>query len=148
MKNFVVTGSTKGIGHSIVSEILEKYDDAFVYMSYAHDDKSAEICKTFWEGRVCVSKVDLSSYSEMKEYCSFLKNKIDSIFALVLNAGIGYKAPFEELDIDEEVVEEIYDYFKHSTTDAVDVALDNLDGDIYEEDVRLVRIKFISEMAN
>ena len=55
---------------------------------------------------------------------------------------------FEELDIDEEVVEEIYDYFKHSTTDAVDVALDNLDGDIYEEDVRLVRIKFISEMAN
>ena len=67
MKNFVVTGSTKGIGHSIVSEILEKYDDAFVYMSYAHDDKSAEICKNFWEGRVCVSKVDLSSYSEMKE---------------------------------------------------------------------------------
>ena len=101
MKNFVVTGSTKGIGHSIVSEILEKYDDAFVYMSYAHDDKSAEICKNFWEGRVCVSKVDLSSYSEMKEYCSFLKNKIDSIFALVLNAGIGYKAPFEELDIEE-----------------------------------------------
>ena len=55
---------------------------------------------------------------------------------------------FDELDIDEDVVREIYDYFKHSTTDAIDVALDNLDGDIYEEDVRLVRIKFISEMAN
>ena len=101
MKNFVVTGSTKGIGFSIVSEILEKYDDAFVFMSYAHDDKSAEMCKNLWKGKVCVSKVDLSSYSEMKEYCSFLKNKIDSIFALVLNAGIGYKAPFEELDIEE-----------------------------------------------
>lgn len=55
---------------------------------------------------------------------------------------------FEELEIDEDVIDEIYDYFRHSDTDAVDVAMDHLDGDIYEEDVRLVRIKFISEMAN
>ncbi len=55
---------------------------------------------------------------------------------------------FEELEMDEDVIDEIYDYFRHSDTDAIDVALDHLDGDIYEEDVRLVRIKFISEMAN
>lgn len=55
---------------------------------------------------------------------------------------------FDELEIDEDVIDEIYDYFRHSDTDAIDVALDNLGGDIYEEDVRLVRIKFISEMAN
>lgn len=55
---------------------------------------------------------------------------------------------FEDIDMDEDVIDEIYDYFRSSETDDLDTALDNLDGDIYEEDVRLVRIKFISELAN
>ena len=55
---------------------------------------------------------------------------------------------FEDIEMDEDVIDEIYDYFRTSETDNLDTALDNLDGDIYEEDVRLVRIKFISEMAN
>ncbi len=55
---------------------------------------------------------------------------------------------FKDIDMDEDVIEDIYDYFRRSETDDLDTALDNLDGDIYEEDVRLVRIKFISEMAN
>ena len=46
------------------------------------------------------------------------------------------------------VVEFIYDYYKESTTDKVDDALDELGDDFTEEEVRLVRIKFISEMAN
>ena len=55
---------------------------------------------------------------------------------------------FEDIEMDEDLVDEIYDYFRSSDTDDLDTALDNLDGDIYEEDVRLVRIKFISELAN
>lgn len=55
---------------------------------------------------------------------------------------------FEDIEMDEDVIDEIYEYFRKSETDDLDTALDNLDGDIYEEDVRLVRIKFISEMAN
>ena len=55
---------------------------------------------------------------------------------------------FEDIEMDEDIIDEIYEYFRHSDTDDLDAALDNLDGDIYEEDVRLVRIKFISEMAN
>ncbi|MBR0046699.1 MAG: RecQ family ATP-dependent DNA helicase [Bacteroidaceae bacterium] len=55
---------------------------------------------------------------------------------------------FEDIEMDEDVIDEIYDYFRTSETDDLDTALDHLDGDIYEEDVRLVRIKFISEMAN
>ena len=54
----------------------------------------------------------------------------------------------EDIEMDEDVIDEIYDYFRQSDTDDLDTALDNLDGDIYEEDVRLVRIKFISELAN
>jgi ATP-dependent DNA helicase RecQ len=55
---------------------------------------------------------------------------------------------FEDIEMDEDVIDEIYEYFRGSETDDLDTALDNLDGDIYEEDVRLVRIKFISELAN
>lgn len=55
---------------------------------------------------------------------------------------------FEDIEMDEDVIDEIYDYFRGSETDDLDTALDNLDSDIYEEDIRLVRIKFISELAN
>ena len=50
--------------------------------------------------------------------------------------------------MDEDHLLDIYDYFKDSTTDDLDAALDELGEDYTEEEVRLVRIKFISEMAN
>lgn len=49
---------------------------------------------------------------------------------------------------DEEQVEDIYDYFMESETDDIEKAMDELDEDYTEEEIRLVRIKFISEMAN
>lgn len=55
---------------------------------------------------------------------------------------------FLEEEMDEDRVDDIYDYFHESDTDDLDTALDNLDDDYTEEEVRLVRIKFISEMAN
>ncbi len=50
--------------------------------------------------------------------------------------------------MDEDHMLDIYDYFKTSTTDNIDDALEELGADFTEEDIRLVRIKFISEMAN
>lgn len=50
--------------------------------------------------------------------------------------------------LDEEHVDDIYQYFKESDTDDLDAALDELGDDYTEEEIRLVRIKFISEMAN
>ena len=46
------------------------------------------------------------------------------------------------------VMLDIYDYFKESTTDKISDAMDELGSDFTEEEIRLVRIKFISEMAN
>lgn len=49
--------------------------------------------------------------------------------------------------MEEEAVEEIFDYFKHSTTDDIETAMGELE--VYEEDeIRLIRVKFIAEMAN
>lgn len=50
--------------------------------------------------------------------------------------------------MDEDHLLDIYDYFKESETDSLSVAMDELGDDYTEEEVRLVRIKFISEMAN
>ncbi|WP_417371563.1 DNA helicase RecQ [Gelidibacter japonicus] len=50
--------------------------------------------------------------------------------------------------LDEEQQEEIHDYFMESKTDKIDVAIDEFDGDYDDEELRLYRIKFISEVAN
>lgn len=49
---------------------------------------------------------------------------------------------------DEDQVEDIYEYFKESDTDDLDEAYSELDEDYPEELIRLVRIKFISDMGN
>ncbi len=50
--------------------------------------------------------------------------------------------------MDEEHIEDIYLYFKESETDGMKEAVDELGNTYTEEEIRLVRIKFISEMAN
>ena len=49
--------------------------------------------------------------------------------------------------MDEDHLLDIYEYFKESETDKIDDAMEELGGDYTEDEIRLVRIKFISEMA-
>jgi ATP-dependent DNA helicase RecQ len=92
-------------------------------------------------------KVDLEDIAKANGFdFDELLDEMEAIVYSGTKLNIDYY--FEEIEMDEDVVDEIYDYFRKSETDDLDTALDNLDGDIYEEDVRLVRIKFISELAN
>ena len=51
--------------------------------------------------------------------------------------------------MDEDKVDDIYLYFKEDAeTDSLDAAIDELGSEYSEEEIRLVRIKFISEVAN
>jgi len=50
--------------------------------------------------------------------------------------------------LDEDQQEEIYDYFMEAETDKIQDALDEFDGDYDDEELRLMRIKFINEVAN
>ncbi|WP_406684180.1 ATP-dependent DNA helicase [Seonamhaeicola sp. MEBiC1930] len=50
--------------------------------------------------------------------------------------------------LDEDQQEEIHEYFMESESDAIDEAIDEFDGDYDDEELRLYRIKFISEVAN
>ncbi|HKI90391.1 MAG TPA: DNA helicase RecQ [Draconibacterium sp.] len=51
--------------------------------------------------------------------------------------------------LDEEHQDEIFEYFREAETDSVELALEELGEDEYtEEDIRLMRIKFLSDMGN
>ena len=50
--------------------------------------------------------------------------------------------------MDEDHVDDIYEYFKEAKTDDLEEAIDELGSDYTEEEIRLIRIKFLSEMAN
>ena len=74
---------------------------------------------------------------------------IDELEAIVYSGtkvNIGYY--INEI-IDEEKQNEIYEYFKEAPSDNIPKALDELGEDDYsEEEIRLMRIKFISELGN
>ena len=50
--------------------------------------------------------------------------------------------------MDEDHEEEIFEYFKESESDDLDEAVKELGSDFTEEEIRLVRIKFLSELGN
>ena len=50
--------------------------------------------------------------------------------------------------LDEDQQEELYDYFMEAETDKIQVALDEFEGDYDEDELRLMRIKFISDVGN
>lgn len=74
-----------------------------------------------------------------------LLDEIESIVYAGTRINIDY---FINEVMDEDSINDIYQYFRESETDDLDEAFDELGADYTEEEIRLVRIKFISEMAN
>ena len=78
---------------------------------------------------------------EMEE----LLGEIEAIVSSGLKLNLDY---YIEENLDEEIVEEIYDYFRNeATSDDVQQAMDALGPDYYENEIRLVRLKFLCENA-
>lgn len=91
--------------------------------------------------KVALDDIALAKGIEFEE----LLDEIESIVYSGTKLNIDY---FLEEVIDDDKVDDIYDYFKESETDDLDEAIEELGDDFSEEEIRLVRIKFISEMAN
>ena len=73
---------------------------------------------------------------------------LDEVEAIVYSGtklNIDY---FLEEVMDEDHIDDIYDYFMESDTDSLQAAIEELGDEYSEDEIRLVRIKFISEMAN
>jgi ATP-dependent DNA helicase RecQ len=91
--------------------------------------------------KVALDDIALAKGIEFDE----LLDEVESIVYSGTKLNIDY---FLEEVLDDDKVDDIYEYFKESETDDIDEAIDELGDDYSEEEIRLVRIKFISEMAN
>ena len=91
--------------------------------------------------KVALDDIALSKGLEFGE----LLDEVEAIVYSGTRLNIDY---FLDEIMDEDHMLDIYDYFKESTTDKIDDAMDELGDDYTEDEIRLVRIKFISEMAN
>jgi ATP-dependent DNA helicase RecQ len=78
---------------------------------------------------------------EMKE----LIKEMESIIYSGTKINIDYA--LDDL-LDEDQQEDIHEYFMEAETDDIETALEEFDGDYDEEELRLMRIKFINEVGN
>jgi ATP-dependent DNA helicase RecQ len=92
-------------------------------------------------------KIDLE---EVAEGQSWSLNQLIDEMEIICFAGTKLNIDYYlEHILDEDKQEDIMDYFLSAESDDVDDALDEFEyDDIAEEDMRLMRIKFISEYAN
>jgi ATP-dependent DNA helicase RecQ len=85
-----------------------------------------------------IGKAQGKSFEEIIE-------EIEAIVSSGTRVNINYYID-DILDADNQ--EEIFDYFNEADTDDLVTAYKEFDGDYSEEELRLMRIKFMSEMAN
>jgi ATP-dependent DNA helicase RecQ len=76
---------------------------------------------------------------------SELLDEIEAIVYSGTRININY---FLEDVMDEDSIDDIFQYFKEAESDSLDDAYKELGREYKEEEIRLVRIKFLSEMAN
>jgi ATP-dependent DNA helicase RecQ len=91
--------------------------------------------------KVALDDIALSKGLEFVE----LLSEIEAIVYSGTRINIDY---FLNDVMDEDHVQDIYEYFKDSETDDLKDAIDELGSDYTDDEIRLVRIKFLSEMAN
>ena len=91
-------------------------------------------------------KLPLEDIAESKgKSLDFIIHEIEGIVSSGTKINIQY---YIDDILEEDQQEEIFDYFSEATTDGVDDAVKEFDEEYTEEEIRLMRIKFLSEVAN
>lgn len=91
--------------------------------------------------KVALDDIAVSKGLEFDE----LLDEIEAIVYSGMKINISY---FLEEAMDEDHIQDIYDYFMEATSDSLTDAMKELGSDYTEHEIRLVRIKFLSELAN
>ncbi|MBO5054098.1 MAG: DNA helicase RecQ [Muribaculaceae bacterium] len=73
---------------------------------------------------------------------------LDELEAIVYSGTKINIAYYIDTILDDDMQEEIYTYFRTATSDSLSLAREEFESEYTDEELRLVRIKFISEMAN
>ena len=78
-----------------------------------------------------------------------MEELMDEIEGIVLSGTKLNLDYYIEQTLDDDVVDEIYDYFmEEAESDSLEDAMKDLSSDYDEMEVRLVRVKFLCEVAN
>ncbi len=91
--------------------------------------------------KIALDELAQGQHMDFKE----LLDDLEAIIASGTHINIDY---FLEDIMDKEDIEELYQYFKESPNDDLEAAVQEWGAVYTEEEIRLVRIKFIAEMAN
>ncbi len=142
-------GKAKKYGHEFI-ELIAKYVEEneitrpseFVVKSIVN--KSANKVAIIQNIDRKIPLEDIAAHRDMD--LMELIEEIEAIVASGTKLNIDY---YIRQVIDEDIINDIYDYFAHEAeTDSVNVAMKELGPDYTEEEVRLVRIKYISDVGN
>ena len=91
-------------------------------------------------------KVPLDALAESKDL--EFEELLDELEAIVYSGTKINVSYYIDEVIDNDIEDDIFEYFKESDTDDIETAMEELGDDFTEEEIRLVRIKFLSEMGN
>lgn len=91
-------------------------------------------------------KVDLEEIAESR---SISMDELMDEIELICNSGTKLNLDYYiDQILDEDQQDELYDYFLSVDSDSIELALDEFGSDYSEEELRLMRVKFMSEYAN
>lgn len=91
-------------------------------------------------------KIDLDELANSK--CMEFGELLDEIEAIVYSGTKINISYFINEVIDEDHQEDIFEYFKEAESDSLEDAIQELGSDYTEDEIRLMRIKFLSELGN
>jgi ATP-dependent DNA helicase RecQ len=148
-----ITGVSKGKADRYgkqFAELINKYveeneierSDDFVLKSIAN--KSGDKIKiiTAIDKRISIDEIAQTLGLKRAE----LIHELETIVNSGTKLNIDY---YLNTILDEELIGYIFDYFRSATTDSIDAAYEEFKGDdVQPEDLQLVRVKFMSELAN
>ncbi|WP_372755882.1 RecQ family ATP-dependent DNA helicase [Mariniflexile sp.] len=144
----VADGKAKKYGKDFI-ELIEKYveehdiirpDDLVVKSTGTNSANKLYIIQNI-DRKLPLDDIASSKGMAMEEFIKEMEAIVYSGTKLNINYWI------DDI-LDEDQQEELHDYFMESKTDSIDAAIKEFDGDYDDEELRLYRIKFISEVAN
>jgi ATP-dependent DNA helicase RecQ len=120
---------------------IERPDDYVVKSVANKSGKKIYIIQSI-DRKISLDEIAGNKGIEMDE----LIDKIEEIVYSGTKVDIKY---YIDREIDEDKQEEVFEYFMEAESDSIDEAVEELGEDDYsEEELRLMRIKFLSEVAN
>ena len=142
-------GKAKKFGKEFI-ELIAKYveeneierPDDFVMKSIVNKSVNKVFIIQSVDRKMPLDDIASTKGMDMEE----LLNEIESIVYSGTKLNLDY---YIEQTLDEDVIDEIYDYFmEEAESDSLEAAMEDLSSDYDEIEVRLVRIKFLCEVAN